>query len=117
MNDRMLPIGSIVTLKGNPARLMIVGYIARSEENGKIYHYCACHYPEGLDVKKQILFNADDIDVIFFIGYQNKKSLLTTRLIKECINRLEKGETIEKILEETVLKTLKEKKEVGENND
>lgn len=117
MNDRVLPIGSVVTLKGNPTRLMIVGYIAQSKDDGKIYHYCACYYPQGLDEEQQVLFNTDDIDVVFFVGYQNKKSLFSTKLIKECIDRLDRGESIKKILDETLLKTMREKKKDGESNE
>lgn len=107
MNDRVLPIGSIVTVKGNPTRLMIVGYLVENKETKKMYDYCACLFPNGLDVNNNVLFNMEDIDVVFFVGYQNKKSILSTKLIKDCIDKLDAGESADEILKELIKSNIK----------
>ncbi len=116
MDDRVLPIGSVVTLKGNPTRLMIVGYLVKNKETDTMYDYCACIFPNGLDVNNNILFNREDIDVIFFIGYQNKKSILSTKLIKDCIDKIDKGENVEEILTDLVKDNIKDNTIKGGND-
>ena len=101
---RVLPIGSVVTLKGDSTRLMIVGYLVENKETGKMYDYCACVFPSGLDINNIILFNIEDVDVVFFVGYQNKKSIFSTKLIKECIDKIDGGKDIDKTLSELIEK-------------
>ncbi|MBR3897925.1 MAG: DUF4176 domain-containing protein [Bacilli bacterium] len=71
MIDKYLPIGTIVILKGGRKRLMITGFACKSEEtNNQLFDYCGCLYPEGvIFTDKSILFNHDQIEHIFFMGY------------------------------------------------
>lgn len=68
--EKLLPIGSVVLLKGAKKRVMIIGRIQKSQ--GKIFDYSSCLYPEGyIKADQLILFNDSDIDKNFFIGFQD----------------------------------------------
>jgi len=65
----LLPIGSVVLLKGGKKKLMIYGIKQTQLETGAEYDYVAVMYPEGcLGEEGNFLFNHDDIDTVYFIG-------------------------------------------------
>ena len=80
----LLPIGSVVVLKEGHKKLMIVGVMqSDADEPEKTYDYLGVFYPEGhLGKNFQYLFNHEDIDEIFFRGYEDEER-------KECLVRLE----------------------------
>lgn len=69
----LLPLGSIVILKGGLRKLMIIGIkIAPEEEPKKFYDYIGVLYPEGfIGDEGHFLFNHSDINDIIFTGYSN----------------------------------------------
>ena len=92
----LLPLGSVVRLKGAEHRLMITAYFvsvmddpdvkkpeveteaaSEGESNepkilGKMYDYLGVLWPEGdVDSKRKIMFNRDAIEDIYFYGYSN----------------------------------------------
>ncbi|BAL00619.1 hypothetical protein OBV_34200 [Oscillibacter valericigenes Sjm18-20] len=70
----LLPLGSVVLLKGGKKRVMICGRIQRKAGEQKLYDYCACFYPEGIiDPKELYLFNNEDISKVFFMGMQDQE--------------------------------------------
>ena len=72
MNYNYLPIGSVVRLKKGKKKVMITGFYVKTEENGKPYDYVGCLYPEGIiSSDNNLVFNNDQIDEIFFLGYTN----------------------------------------------
>ena len=77
MNEKtFLPIGSVVLLKGGKKKIMITGYCMKiKEEPDKIYDYNGCVFPEGV-LKSNItsVFDHDQIDKIFYVGYRNEES-------------------------------------------
>ena len=74
MNRDLLPIGSVVLLKGGEKRLMICGRIQVQGGSDVIYDYSACLYPEGITSSDSMyFFNNDAIDVVYFIGYQDEE--------------------------------------------
>ena len=48
MYKNLLPIGSVVLLKGGEKRVMICGRIQAKSGENTIYDYSACYYPEGI---------------------------------------------------------------------
>lgn len=71
----LLPIGSIVLLKEGMKRLMING-IKQTEMEGeqKEYDYIGVLYPEGyLGDQFLYLFNHEDIDQVFFRGFEDEE--------------------------------------------
>lgn len=66
----LLPIGSVVLLKEAEKRLMIYGIKQFNNEDGQMYDYIACLYPEGnIGEKYNYLFNHESIEKIDFLGY------------------------------------------------
>ncbi|WP_210367789.1 DUF4176 domain-containing protein [Bacillus sp. REN3] len=73
---KYLPIGSIVLLKGGTKRIMIYGRQQKEIKSDKIWDYIACLYPEGnLNEDYMFLFNHDQIEKVFFIGFQDEEEI------------------------------------------
>lgn len=74
MVKSLLPIGSVVLLNGGTRRLMICGRVQTNVSTGTTYDYSACLYPEGvIDSNEFYMFNNDNIQKIFFIGFQDEE--------------------------------------------
>lgn len=92
MNDVILPIGTVCTLKNTNKKIMITAFFVSEESNSdKFYDYCGCLWPEGMiDSENHFLFNKDKIDIIHHIGYSNdeekKFKVKINELMKEKIN-------------------------------
>ncbi|MCR5556406.1 MAG: DUF4176 domain-containing protein [Butyrivibrio sp.] len=71
--DKVLPIGTVVLLKGATKRLMILGYQrALVKEPDRIYDYCGCVYPDGyLNPEQVAAFDHEQIERIYALGLQN----------------------------------------------
>ena len=71
VGEKYLPLGTVVMLKGASKRLMITGFctMAAEEENGAMYDYSGCMYPEGFISSDQTaLFNHDQIETVYHMG-------------------------------------------------
>lgn len=73
MDKGLLPIGTVVLLKGASKKLMITGYYSKSADGNKIYTYNACIFPEGYMENTFCLFDANQIDEIFYKGLENNE--------------------------------------------
>lgn len=79
--ERFLPIGTVVLLKGGKRELMITSYCivpkgdvydknGKVDTAGKMFDYGACFYPEGMVTSDQLFaFNHEQIDRVCFKGY------------------------------------------------
>lgn len=83
--DKYLPIGSVVLLKQGEKRLMIYGRKQKDRETGTIWDYVACLYPEGnISMEQTYLFNHEQIDRVYFIGYQDEDEIeFTEKYLKD----------------------------------
>lgn len=76
MRRNLLPLGSVVLLKGANKRLLICGRIQTKVGECKIYEYSACPYPEGIvDPSKMYFFDHSSIARVYFIGFQDEEEL------------------------------------------
>ena len=76
MYKNLLPIGSVVLLKGGEKRLMICGRIQTRAGSDKVYDYSACLYPEGITGPAGMyFFDREAVETVFFIGFQDKEEL------------------------------------------
>ena len=68
---KMLPLGSIVILKGNTKKMMIIARVIGLPVKGEVYRfdYGACLYPEGMVGDSLIYFNQEDILKVVQEGY------------------------------------------------
>lgn len=73
MEEKYLPIGSVVNVKGLNKKMMIIGYYSLEYQNSvKIYDYVGCNYPEGMLLKNNLFsFNHSDIVSCDFVGYKD----------------------------------------------
>ncbi len=70
----LLPIGTVVLLKGGKKKVMIYGVKQTEQDGGKEYDYISVLYPEGnIGDAGHFLFNHSDIDEIFFRGYEDEE--------------------------------------------
>lgn len=70
----LLPIGSVVLLKEGKKKLMIFGVKQMDSEVREEYDYIGVMYPEGnVGIESQYLFNHENIDQIFFRGYEDEE--------------------------------------------
>lgn len=85
MFKKLLPIGSIVLLKGGVKKLMVIGLKpVKQEEPDVVYDYIAVMYPEGfLSAEHNFLFNHDDINDVVFTGYKNPEREAFIEFIEE----------------------------------
>lgn len=71
---KLLPIGSVVKLQNGEKRLMIFGVKQTDNESGTEYDYIGVVYPEGnLGPEVQFLFNHENIEEVFFRGYEDEE--------------------------------------------
>ncbi len=74
-NNKLLPIGSVISLNGAKKKMMIIGSAVKVENTDKVYDYIGLPFPEGyIDSEKMFLLNAEDIAEVHFIGYVNAEA-------------------------------------------
>lgn len=76
MYENLLPLGSVVLVKGGNKRVMITGRIQARSGDERVYDYSACYYPEGIvNPREMFFFDHDGIDRLYFIGFQDEEEL------------------------------------------
>lgn len=86
----LLPIGSVVLLKGGKKRVMICGRIQTKIDDNTLYDYSACYYPEGIiNPRELFLFNNEDIDKVYFVGLQDVEEFKFRDLINRKLEEYE----------------------------
>lgn len=68
---KLLPIGTVVQLKDREQKVMICGRQQVDIDDNVEYDYIGCEYPKGLDGENILLFDADNIALVYFLGYQD----------------------------------------------
>ena len=90
MYEDLMPLGSVVLLKGAKTKLMITGRILVSTTDDKLYDYSGCIYPLGMtDNEGFYFFNRDDIERIYFIGFQDEEELTYREEVLSQLGELE----------------------------
>lgn len=77
MLEQVLPVGTIVLLKGAVKRLMVLGYqYSPTGSREKVYDYIGCTYPEGfIGADQMFMFDHSEIEHIFALGLQNEEQI------------------------------------------
>ena len=71
---KLLPIGSVVQLSGGTKKIMVTGYSSKAQEDGKVFDYNGCIFPEGIMEEIYCLFDEDQIENIYFRGLETNES-------------------------------------------
>ncbi|MDR0266681.1 DUF4176 domain-containing protein [Paenibacillus sp.] len=80
----LLPLGSVVLLKGAQKKLMIYGRKQIQMESNTLYDYLGVVFPEGyIDPNYTFLFNHGDINKIEFVGFSNDEEEKFHKLLEE----------------------------------
>jgi hypothetical protein len=93
MNNKFLPIGTIILLKDAKKRLMITGFcMTPKEDQSVMYDYCGCVYPEGIvDHEQTILFNHDQIDKIYHMGLSDQEDIEFKNKLNDVLKNMKNG--------------------------
>lgn len=90
--DKMLRLGTIVSVKGKEHRYMIISRLIRNNDN-ELFDYYGCLYPEGnLTDDDKILFNDDEINNIYFNGYENEQEVERNKELVKYKSIIEKNQ-------------------------
>ncbi len=89
MEERFLPIGTVVLLNGGKKRVMIIGFCAMAKgKEGKIFDYCGCIYPEGLMASNQTcMFDHNQIEKVFYKGFVDEEETTFKGKLNNLINQ------------------------------
>ena len=93
----LLPIGSVVLLKGGTKKVMIIGFAPRAtvegvgKEKEDIWDYSGCIYPEGLLSSYQILvFDQPQIVEVFHLGMKDDEEKEFKKKLADFFEKKEK---------------------------
>ena len=83
----ILPLGSIVSLKGSAQLLMILGRGLEIELDGQMryYEYAGTEYPQGMVNDQVIYFNSDEISKVHYKGYSDASDKLAMNKINHYV--------------------------------
>lgn len=86
----LLPIGSVVLLKDSTKKVMIIGVCQRGANNPeKIWDYVGVVFPEGfLSPDKMFLFDTEQIDQLFAMGYQDAEQMAFKEKVDQVIQKM-----------------------------
>lgn len=74
MYKDLLPIGSVVSVKGAKRKFLICGRVVAKSDSDDVYDYVACLYPEGLiDPSNLYFFNRNAIEECLHAGYESQE--------------------------------------------
>lgn len=92
MNEKFLPIGTIVLLKDATKKVMITSYLIFAkgqEEERKMFDYGGCPYPEGIvESNFAVGFNHDKIDKVLHMGFSDQEQKDLNKILVESEEQL-----------------------------
>ena len=85
IEEKYLPIGTVVMLIGGSKRVMITGFCAVEENNKqKMWDYSGCMYPEGfLSSDQTCLFDHSQIEKVYHLGLIEEEEEAFKKTLKE----------------------------------
>ncbi len=88
MNDKFLPVGSIVNIKNINKPIIITGFLSMEYNNAfNVFDYCGYTYPEGqLKSEHSFKFNHNDIIDVIYKGYVSESHDILNKNLKKYLN-------------------------------
>lgn len=85
LNEKYLPIGTVVKLQGLSKKIMITGFLIIEKNSEKtVWDYSGCLFPEGIVISERAaLFNHSQIEKIEHIGYIDEEEKKFKEELKE----------------------------------
>lgn len=115
MGKQFLPVGSVVLLKGGNKKVVITGRVVAPNTTNEVFDYSGCPFPEGLtSLERFYCFNRDQIDRVFFIGFQDPEELQMQEYLSQLGDLVvENGEIVERKEEDETTPVGQEEPEVA----
>lgn len=90
MENKLLPLGSVVNLIGTNEKVVIIGRgpVEKINNIEQFFDYVGCLYPQGVNPNQQIVFNKEDINKIIFKGYCDAEEDRLNTLYLEWLNTI-----------------------------
>ena len=90
MSRALLPIGTVVKLRGTEKAMMICGFCPTGPAKpGYVYDYSGFPYPEGyMDTLKIYQFDNEQIDKVLALGYQDRETFLYMNAMQDKIEEI-----------------------------
>lgn len=84
-NNTLMPLGSIVKLRGNAKKAMIVARAVgiKQGEETVYFEYAACGYPEGVTSDRLMFFDTREIAEVVWNGYTDEDNDIVMKDIEE----------------------------------
>ena len=97
IEEKYLPIGTVVLLKGGTKRLMITGFCVSSQEKkDEVWDYVGCLYPEGvLSTGTNCVFDHNQISKVIYMGLSDEEEKNFKKILVETINKQEEKKKTE----------------------
>ncbi|MGV3029849.1 DUF4176 domain-containing protein [Streptococcus suis] len=75
MSEKILPIGTIVSLQNGDRKLMITARYPLYNNEGRLgyFDYAGCLYPDGNTDNRSYFFNDEDIAKVNFLGFSDEE--------------------------------------------
>lgn len=88
MKNDLLPVGSVLTLKGSPSKIMVAGYGPIDNEKKWYFEYLGVGYPGGCgDKNDTVMFDGNMIETIIFYGYSDEESVTVCNALGKMIRK------------------------------
>lgn len=89
MDNKFLPVGSVVLLKDATRPVVVIGYAAVEEGSNEIWDYLGCAYPIGvIGNNGNLLFKRNQIEKILFTGYIDEEGKEFLKQIEESLRKI-----------------------------
>ncbi|MDD6327667.1 MAG: DUF4176 domain-containing protein [Eubacteriales bacterium] len=87
----LLPLGTVVSIKGVDHRVMVLGYARFKEgDTSHVYDYIGCYFPEGfVGGDKTMIFDHSMIESLYYLGYNNEESAQFITKVADTIEKVE----------------------------
>lgn len=94
IEEKYLPIGSVVLLENAKKRVMITGFLVNDTSRSETFDYSGCFFPEGtIDPTKTLLFNHSQIVKVFHLGLSDQEEKDFKKVLTDFINKKEDSST------------------------
>lgn len=88
LENDFLPVGSIVSLRFNRNKFMIMGYGTIDGETKEVYDYVAVQYPVGLiSLDNVVMVNRPFVKKIYHTGYVSEEYNNFSKAVKEAMEK------------------------------
>lgn len=87
--NKLLPLGSLVLVKGTVKKVMIIarGLAVNEKEGLKVYDYGAVTYPEGMIGENILNFDREAVEEVLHEGYADEEEERMTANLEEWLRK------------------------------